>query len=323
MSVLEGILAFTRGYLTYAAVGALIALLAGCSGAAQPAAQHFMPSAVHRATSGSGGDLLYISDAGTNQVYVFSYPGGTLVQTLSGFKDPLHECSDAAGNVFITNTGKSEILEYAHGGDTPIATLRDAKQFPVDCAVDPVTHNLAVTNYGQKRSQFGSVSIYAKSKGTPKKHRDPATIAYLFCTYDNKGNLFVTGLDYKYNLVFLELPQGKSGFVKIALKQTFLGWGGVQWDGQDITIGDGASTVYRFAIQDQTAKKVGVVQLTGAVNVASYWLDGDQLVGPDGPNGGNHDVGVWSYPAGGQSIATVKGSFENPSGVTISVAGSH
>ena len=207
LSVLEGILAFTRGYLTYAAAGALIALLAGCSGAAQPGAQHFMPSALHRATS--GGDLLYVSDSGTNQVYVFSYPDGTLVQTLSGFKTPLHECSDTAGNVFITNTAKSEILEYAHGGDTPIATLRDAQQFPVDCAVDPVTHNLAVTNYGVKRSQTGSVSIYAKSKGTAKKHRDPAAIAYLFCAYDNKGNLFVTGLDYKYNLVFLELPARK------------------------------------------------------------------------------------------------------------------
>jgi hypothetical protein len=315
-------LAFTRGYLTYAAAGALIALLAGCSDAARPAAR-LVPSVSPPATSGSGGDLLYISDSGTNQVYVFSYPDGTPVQTLSGFNTPLHECSDAAGNVFITNTGKSEILEYAHGGDAPIATLRDAKQFPIDCAVDPVTHDLAVTNYAQKRSQLGSVSIYAKSKGTAKKHRDPATIAYLFCAYDNKGNLFVTGLDHKYSLVFLELPQGKTAFVKIALKQTFLGWGGVQWDGQNITIGDGASTVYRFAIQGQKAKKAGVVRLAGAVNVASYWLDGGQLIGPDGPNGGNHDVGVWSYPAGGQPVATVEGSFENPSGVTISVAGSH
>ncbi|HEX3459022.1 MAG TPA: hypothetical protein VHR97_13815 [Candidatus Baltobacteraceae bacterium] len=322
MSVLEELLTFTRGYLTYAAAAALIAFLGGCSGAGQPAAQQFVPNALRPATSSSG-DLLYISDSGTNKVYVFSYPDGTLVQTLSGFSTPLHECSDTAGNVFITNTGKSEILEYAHGGDTPIATLHDAQQSPVDCAVDPVTHNLAVTNYGQKGIHKGSVSIYAKSKGKAKKHRTTAALAYLFCTYDDSGNLFVTGLDYKYNLVFLELPKGKSAFVQIALKQTFLGWGGVQWDGQNVTIGDGASTVYRFAIKNQMAQKVGVVQLTGAVNIASYLLDGDQLIGPDGPNGGNHDVGVWNYPAGGQSIATVKGSFENPSGVTISHARSH
>jgi hypothetical protein len=322
LSVLEEILAFTRGHLTCAAAAALIALLGGCSAAGQPAAQHFMPSALRPAT-GSSGDLLYISDSGANKVYVFSYPDGTLVQTLNGLNTPLHECSDTAGNVFITNTGKSEILEYAHGGAAPIATLRDPQQSPIDCAVDPVTHNLAVTNYGQKGIHKGSVSIYVHSKGKAKKHRTTAALAYLFCTYDDSGNLFVTGLDYKYNLVFLELPKGKSAFGQIALKETFLGWGGVQWDGQNVTIGDGASTVYRFAIKDQKAQKVGVVQLTGAVNIASYWLDGGQLIGPDGPNGGNHDVGIWNYPAGGQATATVTGSFENPSGVTISHVASH
>ena len=300
----------------------MVAILAGCGGATPPAGQRFTTSALRPASSGSSGDLLYVSDSGTNDVYVFSYPDGTLVQTLTGFKDPLRECSDTAGNVFVTNTGNSEILEYAHGGDTPIAKLRDPQQLPVDCAVDPVTRNLAVTNYGARGSHVGSVSIYAKSQGTPKKRRDPIAIAYLFCTYDNAGNLFVTGLDYKYNLVLLELPKGKSSFIKITLKQTFSGWGGVQWDGQDLTIGNGAATVYRFAIKNQTARKVGVIHLKGAVNVVSYLLDGDRLVGPDGPNGGNHDVGVWRYPAGGKPLATVQGSFQNPSGVTISVGGS-
>lgn len=318
-----GVLTFGRGWLFYAAAGALIALLAGCSSAAPTVAPRFTSNALRPASSGSSGSLLYVSDSGTNQVYVFSYPDGTLMQTLTGFNTPLRACSDTAGNVFITNTGNSEILEYTHGGDAPVANLRDSQQFPVDCAVDPITHNLAVTNYGQKGSHTGSVSIYANSKGKAKKRRDPSVIAYLFCTYDNKGNLFVTGLDYKYNLVFLELPKGKSGFVKIALKQTFSGWGGVRWDGQNVTIGDGAATVYRFAIKNQKAKKVGVVHLNGAVNVVSYWLNASGLIGPDGPNGGNHDVGIWNYPAGGKSIATVQGSFQNPSGVTISIAGSH
>jgi hypothetical protein len=315
-------LKFERGWMTCAATGTLVAFLTACGGATPQAVRSFAATPMRPASNGGSGDLLYVSDSGTNRVYVFSYPDGTLVQTLTGFNTPLRECSDVAGNVFITNTNDSEVLEYAHGGNAPIATLRDPDQLPVDCAVDPLTHDLAVTNYGQKGSHVGSVSIYADGKGKAKKRRDAGTLAYLFCTYDDVGDLFVTGLDYKYNLVFLELPKGKSAFVKISLKQNFTGWGGVQWDGRNVTIGDGAATVYRFSIRNKAAKKVGTVHLKGAVNVVSYWLSGDRLIGPDGPNGGSHDVGIWKYPAGGRAVTTLAGSFANPSGVTISAAGS-
>jgi hypothetical protein len=300
----------------------LAAFLAACAGGIPPAADRSASSSLHSQAS-SGSDLLYISDSGTNEVYVYSYPDLTLLQTLTGFSTPLRECSDSAGNVFITNTNIGQIVEYAHGGDAPIATLRDPNQLPVDCAVDPLTSNLAVTNYGERGSHTGSVSIYSKSKGHAKKRRAPGVLAYLFCTYDDRGNLFVTGLDYKYNLVFLELPKGKSTFHNIALKTAINGWGGVQWDGKHVTIGDGAAKVYRFTIKNNTAKAVGVIKLDGAVNVASYWLAGSRLIGPDGPNGGSHDVGIWRYPAGGHIFSKIKDSFENPSGVTLSVSGSH
>ena len=69
-------------------------------------------------------------------MYVYSYPGGVLKQTLLGFTDPGGECVDANGDVFITNTGGSDILEYAHGARNPSATLKDAGEFPIGCAVD-------------------------------------------------------------------------------------------------------------------------------------------------------------------------------------------
>ena len=282
-----------------------------------PPGEQFTAGAL-RSQSSSGSDLLYISDPGTNAVYVYSYPGGTLVQTLSGFDTPLRECSDSAGNVFITNTNSEQIVEYAHGGDAPIATLPDPKELPVDCAVDPRTNDLAVTNYGQKGSYNGSLSLYSKSKGKAKKLHAPGVLAYLFCVYDDRGNLYATGLDYKYNLVFIELPKGKKAFVKIALKKAISGWGAVQWDGKYVTIGDGAATVYRFAIKNQTAKLVDTIGLKGALNVVGYLLDGNRLIGPDGPNGGGHDVGIWRYPAGGGVVSKIKGAFTNPSGVALS-----
>lgn len=305
-----------------AAVGLLAALLtASCAAGVSPAGNVGSALPLH-SQSGSASTLLYVVDSGADKVDVFSYPDGTLLQTLTGFQTPLHACSDLSGNVFVTNAAGAQITEYAHGGYAPIATLLDRGQVPVDCSVDPVTGDLAVTNYGQRGTHAGSVSVYAASKGKPKKRRAAGVIAYLFCTYDGRGDLFVTGLDYKYNLVFLELPKGKSAFVQVALKQRMSGWGGVQWDGKDVTIGDGAATVYRFSVNGRVAKRVGMVHLDGAVNVAAYWLSGGYLIGPDGPNGGNHDVGIWRYPHGGNAVTTLQGNFENPSGATLSTAGS-
>jgi len=60
-------------------------------------------------------ELLYVSDDATYDVYVFSYPQGKLVGTLTGFAAPGSLCSDAQGDVFIPNVLTSTIVEYAHG----------------------------------------------------------------------------------------------------------------------------------------------------------------------------------------------------------------
>ena len=74
--------------------------------------------------------LLYITDVGTNAVYAYSYPKGTLLGTLTGFDAPFGECVDNKGDVFIANIEASNILEYAHGGTSPIATLSDPATSP-------------------------------------------------------------------------------------------------------------------------------------------------------------------------------------------------
>jgi hypothetical protein len=88
--------------------------------------------------SGKHRTLIYISDDGTNDVYAYT-PKGKLVGTLTGFNSPAGECVDTAGDVFIVNSNTSQILEYAHGGTTPIATLSDPGYYPNGCAYDPTT----------------------------------------------------------------------------------------------------------------------------------------------------------------------------------------
>ena len=48
-------------------------------------------------------NLLYISDDGTNDVYVYSWPKGRLLGTLRGFSYPQGECVDRKGDVWIAD----------------------------------------------------------------------------------------------------------------------------------------------------------------------------------------------------------------------------
>ncbi len=104
-------------------------------------------------------NLLYVSIEGFNDVYVYSYLPAPpkLVGKLTGFKDPLGECADKKGDVYIVNAKASNIREYAHGGTKPIAIISDKGSDPVGCSLDPTTGNLAVSNSsarGRRRRCF-------------------------------------------------------------------------------------------------------------------------------------------------------------------------
>ena len=142
-------------------------------------------------------NLLYVTDQGTGEVKVFSYPQGKLHGTLTGFNEPAGECADRAGDVFIVDGFANEVYEYAHGGKTPIATLSEPGEFPLGCSVDPSTGNLAVANYCSGASGQctgpGSLAIYLDAKGSPTQYADPKLSHVDFCGYDAQGNLFVDG----------------------------------------------------------------------------------------------------------------------------------
>ena len=120
-------------------------ILAACNGL--PGQVVTRPAMAPPASQKIATALLYVSDAETSSVYVFELPNGNLVQTLTGFDRPSGECVDKTGNVFIVDSNQSVVREYAHGGKTPIKLLNDAGYAPTDCSIDPVTGNLAVTNY--------------------------------------------------------------------------------------------------------------------------------------------------------------------------------
>jgi hypothetical protein len=242
-------------------MAAAVAILAGCNAAIDDAAS-MPPSNAARLTAldprtvptilrpdrsesrmkstASGQKLLYVSDIGTNDVQVYDYPQGTNVGTLTGFNTPQGECTDSAGNVYITNLGSSQILEYAYGGTSPIATLTDPNgSLPVSCAVDPKSGNLAVANLLSSGSfEAGGVAIYPGGSGTPTIYADPVPTREYFLDYDNNGNIFVDGINGRTSAFRLTKLSPKGAFSHIKLKTKISYPGNVQYLGKYIAVGD-------------------------------------------------------------------------------------
>jgi hypothetical protein len=243
-------------------------------------------------------------------------------------------CIDKRNNIWIVNNEPNDdaIVEFKHGGTSPIATLKDSSQYPDSCSIDPATGDLAVTNHDTISGASGSVAVYSHAKGLPTLYADPSIVKMFFCGYDDKGNLFVDGTPYgSEGFVFAELPKGKSALKNIALKGGSINFPGqILWDGKYLAVGDQdfkpkygqrhTSGIYRTT--GAGARIVGAVALRTSQDVAGFWIDGNAVVAPDvfdyytSQNPGN--VLFFDYPAGGKPSGKLSKGFSDPLGVAIS-----
>ena len=208
------ILGFSRHALTCCAA---TAMLASCGGSQPIGAPGVIPQTSALATHAERGkswmlpeakseDLIY-AVGGCGGTCFLSYPKGKLVGELTGPYGSA-DCSDNNGDVFIS--GQTEVVEFAHGGTTPIATYHVAYTPPVGCSVDPESGSLAVVNGAQ-------VAVFPAGSQNSTSYN--SLLDAHFCGYDNAGNLFVSGNDGQ-NSGLSELPQGSSGFQKLTLDQS-------------------------------------------------------------------------------------------------------
>jgi hypothetical protein len=247
----------------------------------------------------------------TSPVYVEIYTfSGKNVGELRGFSSPAGLCSDAGGNVYVTDAGAQLIYEYARGGSLPINVLDDSGQTPNSCAVDPTTGNIAVTNIGPNFNGGGNVLIFPPGSGTTgTPYSTPNLSWYEFCSYDSSGNLYVDGQLGTGSFRLSELPSGKKTFTDITLSGITHGGdhnaGGVQWDGQYLAAADGGpNRIYRIAISGSKGKVVHYIHLAGwSLHFApEFSIQGKWLLFPFGAKG---ELAFYSYPAGGKP----KGGF--------------
>jgi len=323
-----GVFSGSQGLGVYAAV----ALLAGCGGGSQLGANQIQPNApqtranlalidpgagTHAAPGRSWmapeakkSDLAYISNFYNSTVLAFTYPGGKYVGSISGVADAQGLCAAKTGNWWAVASGGDEVLEYAHGGTTPISSVSVTAGEPADCALDLTTGNLAVTILGA-----GDVVVFTGGSGSGTTIADDLVSSY-FDGYDHKGDLFVDGITPSDTYGVVELAKGSSTFVPITLSHTLEFPGDIQWHGTYLAVGDQeTSDIYHFAIHGTKGKEIGVTHLTGGGG--GFWIQKPDVIAVDA---GSETAAIWKYPAGGSPIRILQGSFDLPIGVTVSVA---
>jgi hypothetical protein len=281
--------------------------------------------------------LYFASDPGTGDVYIYSLPSFRLVGTLSGFAEPQGECTDNQGNVFIADTNAHHVLKYSRTG-TRLATYTDPDGYPVGCAWDPTTGNLAVTNlFNVVYPYSGAVLIYTSPSAKPTQIRNPQQYYYYYPGYDSSGNLWVDGRESKGG--FILSGCGASSCSTISLSGgTIYFPGNVQWDGTR-----GTWVVFDQLCGNTTGSCSYPVSASGVLGAQTVYdtYDGnnvcDLIQGVIAANGKKYVVGGddescgktsstvnrWPYTGQGATVTptsytSVSGLYAQPNGAAIS-----
>jgi hypothetical protein len=316
-----------------------VAMFAGCGGSqppvGAPGSVSQTPSSARHGKQGRSWmlpeakreRLVYVAN-NNDTITVYSYKSRSWVGTITTPNEFLQGmCVDGKGNVYATFFTSNKIVEYPHGSVLPIKTLNDPG-YPWDCAIDPATGDLAVTNGGNEAT--GSVLVYKDAKGTPVEYTDSGSDpiwGFFYCTYDDEGNLFadgVTGGGSQFSAGLAELPKGGTALMNISLVHNgpYDLPGGLQWDGKYLTYAVyGDQNIYQLTVSGGKSSQSGVTYLNQA-QLNQYWIHPQNtgrhqaVIGVSSDD--NPSIEYWDYPAGGDPIATITQGVYEPNGVVLS-----
>jgi hypothetical protein len=344
-------------------------MLAGCGGSQPPIAapgaiQQSRAVAAHADRGGSWmlpaatkiKKLLYVSDVDTNDVFVFNYATGALVGQLAGFNYPQGQCVDKTGDVWITNNANGgnqvSVVEYAHGGTSPIATVVPTGN-PSGCSIDPRTGDLAVANRVIPSQTYGDIEVWTSPSSTPTTYLNRSCGALMSPGYDDTGDLFVEGnINGSPPDKVCELPARGSALERVqVLNKAIHDAEGVMWDGKYITLSDsnpydksnsGVTAVYEAVATKATAGNAAVLTIVGTTILTDdcfHGQDDSEVMQPfvvgkkNTPENNEQGIAViggnlvcytrfdfWNYPAGGNPNRFLKSSPQRPQGQSVSIA---
>jgi hypothetical protein len=283
--------------------------------------------------SAAAAPLLFVSDSGTAEVYIYKLTTLKLMGTITGFSEPQGECSDNKGDVWVTDTIGQKIYELTHRGRL-VNEITDNSGYPDACAWDKKTGNLAVMNIFNTGSVAGDVLIFKKGSGSGTAYQNPQQYYYNFGGYDKAGNLFFDGRDSIGTFMLSELPKGAASANTINLTGGTIYFPGmVQWDASNggLIVGDqSCGNSYISCVYAVTVSKSGgtigtqtPLQNYGGGQVCDL-VQGAELNGTlagsdfDFCGSAASATYAWPYPGGGAPNAYAKGTDSIPVGAAIS-----
>ena len=255
--------------------------------------------------------LLYVSSFYFGRVHVYDYHAQSEVGEITGLGQPTGQCVDAKGDVWISQADPHLVVEYPRAS---LRQIREVQTFarPFGCSVSP-NGDLAVAEF-DRGSAPGDVEVFKNGSGRGTMYACNGFSYYPNSPgYDDKGNLFVEGLESLQQNVtgVCLLPAGGNVLAPVNFGVALHDGGGAMWDGKYMTLADvelnggkATTTIYQVTINASRGLTVaGSTVLAnsslhqpfilGGKNTPVNVHQGHAVVGPD-----NYHVGEWTYPAG-------------------------
>ncbi|MGB8907776.1 MAG: hypothetical protein WCC84_03400 [Candidatus Cybelea sp.] len=276
--------------------------------------------------------LLFVSDSGKDDVYIYSLPHMTLEGTLTGFNDPQGLCSDTKGHVYVVNTGTNQVFSYSHSG-TPGQIYTDPFGPPVGCAVDPISDQLAVADISGF-SGAGQVVYLFFTSIAPVAVSNPAQYSYYFLGFGKGGELWTSGRASDGSYMVSQCNFKTCSTVNLSGGTIYFP-GAVQWDNArhrwvlfDQLCGDTeAACSYPVSASSVLGKPTHYDNYEGGndcdmVQGAIAGHDMNFVVGGDYEYCGaaSSSYGRWQYTAGGnpKNYAVLSSAYSVPIGTAVS-----
>ena len=277
--------------------------------------------------------LLFVSDAGTADVYMYEIPSLKVAGTITGFTQPQGECANTKGDVWIADVGAQTTYEVSHEGRL-VNMLADSSAYPEGCAWDPASGKLAVTSLFGKNGSRGKVLVYPSGSKVPTAYVNPHQYYYNFAGYDGAGNLFFDGRNAGGAFMLSELPKGAESVATLKVSGGKIYFPGmVEWDGGSgqLLVGDQdcgnehAACIYRLTIVENGANIVGSTKLQNSAGgqvcdlVQGVEANG-RIWGSDNEFCGHSasTTDAWAYPGGGRPTAENGRTDSAPVGAALS-----
>jgi len=302
-----------RGFRYALSSCAAAALVGGCGGSQPPIGAPGFASPIKDVKRAAAGDRIFVSadrDTSGNYIFVWSYPGGRFVKSISGAAG-IGMCSDKAGNVWLAEDAGRELIEFDRNGSIEKRLADEGYDHaPWGCSVDPSTGNVAAINIDD-----GDLIVYQNASGSGAVYQTSLGMGYS-CAYDGEGDLFGYGINRQYKGQLVLLPVGSNTVEDVSLNKSVPGDASIQWDGQHLAVQVGAknehtATIDRVAVSGSTGTIVGTTYLVSPRKLPTYtipqfWIQGGTIAEATGPNG--KSIGLWNYPRGGNTKQIIEGS---------------